>query len=98
MIKRTLLIAALVTGGFIGAANAADGEFKNCSISPASQLSVNQDHKTPDGCAKACAETEGCTAWSFRPHSFDKDKTGQCKLIDKVFKVEESAKSFCGQL
>ncbi len=36
MIKRTLLIAALVTGGIVGAANAANSEFKNCSISPAS--------------------------------------------------------------
>ena len=76
----------------------ADEEYKNCSIAPASQISFSEDLKTPGECAKSCAETEGCIAWSFRPHSFDKEKPGLCKLIDKVFKVEESAKSFCGEM
>ena len=92
------VFATLVAGCFAGSALAADGDHKNCSISPVSQLAFVDTYKTPDECAKACTETAGCTAWSFRPHSFDKDMPGQCKLIDKVFKVEESAKTFCGQL
>ena len=89
-----LFAAAMLSSG----AQAADKDYAKCAITPASQLAFIDTFKTPAECEAACSERDGCMVWTFLPHSFDKDMPGQCKLIDKVFKEEESTKMFCGKM
>lgn len=73
-------------------------EFEMCSITPVDQVGFVETFTAPEECVAACAETEGCDSWSFRPHSFDASMPGQCKLIKGIFAKEESAKTFCGEM
>ncbi|UYV38806.1 PAN domain-containing protein [Rhodobacteraceae bacterium D3-12] len=73
-------------------------EHEKCSITPVDQVGFVDTFTTVEECIAACKATEGCDSWSYRPHSFDKDKPGQCKLIKGIFKKEDSAKTFCGKI
>ena len=73
-------------------------EYERCSITPVDQVGFSETFTSPEECVAACKETDGCDSWSFRPHSFDASMPGQCKLIKGIFKKEESAKMFCGEL
>ena len=97
--KKIILTAVIGLSLGFGASTAfADGEHAKCFITPASQIAFIDTFTAPSDCAKACTEADGCIAWTFQPHSFDKDMPGQCKLIDKIFSEEESAKVFCGKM
>lgn len=99
MLKLTpkhIAVAVLATMAFSAAANAQ--EFERCSITPIAQVGYIDTFTTPEECVAACTETEGCDSWSFRPHSFDPSSPGSCKLIDGIFKKEESERGFCGEM
>lgn len=90
----TIFICALATPAFADEA----GDFARCSITPVDQVGFIDTFKTPGECEAACKEADGCDSWSFRPHSFDSTKPGQCKLISGIFAEEESTSTYCGKL
>lgn len=78
-----------------------NGDYQNCSLTPASAIGPMFDTKTVAECEAACKEKagEGCTAWTFAPPSaMFPDKPGKCRMIKTIFKEEESTKWFCGKL
>lgn len=92
---KKIIVAAFALGV---AGPVAAEEFEHCSITPIDQVGYIDTFTKPDECVEACKTTEGCDSWSFRPHSFDAEKPGSCKLIKGIFKKEDSERAFCGEL
>ena len=93
-------VAALFT--LTGAALADDGNYKNCSFTPASAIGPMFDTKNAAECEAACKENagEGCTAWSYQgPSAMFPDNPGSCRMIVTIFSEEEgSDRWFCGKI
>ena len=89
------LAAAIIAYGAVVKAD----EYKKCFITPADQVGFKDDLIGAGPCEAACKATDGCIAWTYQPHSFEpKTMPGQCKLISKIFKEEDSEKVYCGKL
>lgn len=97
--KNPILSAGLTAALLALGSPALADDYKRCFISPADQVGFKEDLIGAAPCEAACKETDGCIAWTYRPHSFEPTTMpGQCKLISKVFKEEDSDKFFCGKI
>lgn len=59
----------------------------------------------PDGiigaeaCEAACQDADTCTAWTYKPHSFEPaTMAGTCRLMPDVYQTDESTSNFCGRI
>ncbi|MBV7396817.1 PAN domain-containing protein [Mameliella sediminis] len=94
--KSLFASAAVFSVSLVASAQAE--ELQKCFITPVDQVGFIDTFTSPEDCVEACKQTAGCDSWTFQPHSFDSSMPGQCKLIKGVFKKEDSAKVYCGEM
>ena len=94
------LAPALVLAGLVLAGGAAAAEEAHCKLYPKVDLLLSSyDLVGAGACKAACVETEGCTGWSYTPHTFNpKTGPGHCRLMAEVGEQVENDRDFCGRI
>jgi len=92
-----IAIAAASLALAVEAASAAE---KNCKFYPkAGLLKSSYELIGAEACKAACTGTDGCTAWSYLPHTFRPKKgPGHCCLMAEVGEEKADMREFCGRI
>lgn len=78
----------------------ANAEEAHCKYYPKVDLLLDSYELIgPENCRAACTETEGCTAWSYTPHTFNPTGApGRCRLMDDISEEVEDNRDYCGRV
>ena len=75
-------------------------EEKHCKLFPKADLVAHSyEIIGAEACKSTCAETRGCTAWSYTPHNFNpKTGPGWCRMLKEVAEEIADDRDYCGRL